>query len=195
VRLATLTRTLLALAVTMGLATSASGLARTQRIEEPLPAEYRDLAAGFLKTIRPTDTEQALEGLKALLLPDHNTGKIHFIMRVEAACPTGHCMTLVGNIFNKAIHLDFTLEAGPTVQFGDVSYELWGARTAPPWIFETRAGAGVVAVFREQGWVLTACASCTGHTVNPPPLVPHAPAPKFDTFEAFRRALEDEGKR
>jgi hypothetical protein len=102
-------------------------------------------------------------------------------------------MTLVGNISDNAIHLDFTLEAGPAVYFSDVSFELWGERTEPPWIFETRGGAGVVAIFREQGWVLTACANCTGNAIKPPPPRPPTPVPKFDTFEAFRRVLKEEG--
>jgi hypothetical protein len=42
----------------MGLATAALGLARTQWIEEPLPAEHRELTANFLKKIRPADDEK-----------------------------------------------------------------------------------------------------------------------------------------
>lgn len=102
-------------------------------------------------------------------------------------------MNLIGNIADNRIKVNFTLEDGPTVVFSDVGSWLWGSRTAQPWIFEARGNAGLVATLRNEGWVLTACANCTGHAVKPPPPSPPAAIPRFDTFESFRRALEEEG--
>lgn len=188
-----ISRVLFALAFIMGLSTAALSLAVTEWIENPLPVEYRNRASELLKTVRPKDADRALDGVKAMLWSDRNRNDIYIIMRVELDCPDGHCMTLVGRVKDETIDLDFLLEAGPVVHFGDVSLELWGSKTAPPWIFEARGGAGVVAVLREQGWVLTACTNCTGNAVKSPPRLPPPPAPKFDSYESFRRALKEQG--
>lgn len=188
-----ISRALLALAVIVGLSTAALSLAVTEWVENPLPAEYRNRASELLKTIRPKDANRALDGVKAILWPGRNSGDTYIIMRVEVDCPDDYCMTLVGRVRDEAIDLIFLLEAGPAVHFGDVSFELWGSRTAPPWTFEARGGAGVLAVLREQGWVLTACANCTRKAVKPPPRPLPPLVPKFDTFESFRSALKEQG--
>lgn len=187
-----ISRTLLALALLTGLSTEVLSLAVTEWVEAPLPVEYHKRAGELLKSIRPKDADRALDGVKAIMRSSYNRSDTYIIMRVELDCPDAHCMTLVGRIKDETIDLDFLLEAGPAVQFGDVRFELWGSKTEPPWIFEARGGAGVVAVLREQGWVLTACTNCTGNMIKPPPRLPPPPAPKFDTYESFRRALKEE---
>ena len=186
-------RALLALALIMGFSTAALSVAATEWIENPLPIEYRKHAGELLKTIRSKDSDRALENAKAILWSAQNINDTYIIIRVEFDCPDGYCMTLVGRIENEAIALKFLLQAGPTVHFGDVSFELWGSKTAPSLTFEARGGAGVIAVLREQEWILTACANCTGNVVKLPPRPAPLPVPKFDTYESFRHALKKQG--
>ncbi len=165
-----------------------------QWIENPLPVEYRGAAAELLRRVRPQDAEQALGSVKAILWQGQTRANVYILMRVEAGCRDYYCMTLVGHISDRVMHLDFVLEAGSAVHFTDVSHEFWGMKTDPPLIFETGNHAGLVAVLGPQGWVLTACANCTSSRAQRPLPEPRpSPVPKFDTFEHFRRALKEKG--
>lgn len=173
--------------------TGARAIAIVHQIDAPLPAEFRERAAALLKEVRPSDSEEALRNTKALWWSGRAAGEIIIIMRVELGCYVNNCMTLIGRMTGQSIKLDLTLEVGRAVLATDFGHSLWGSPSAPPLIFEIGDGVGLAAVFREQGWVVTACANCMdwgerNSVPTMPPLSPR-PEPRTERFEDFRSAL------
>lgn len=104
-------------------------------------------------------------------------------------------MTVIGHMTDQRFSADLTLEVGPTFLATGVGSGLWGSPTSPPLIFDA-GGVGVVAVYRKQGWVVSACANCThwkarSHLYHYTPDKPTLSEPEITSpsFEDFQRAL------
>lgn len=103
------------------LSKAAWGLGSTDWIDAPLPPEYRSRAVELLKKVRPKDTEQSVDSLKARLWQAPNEDQTYILMRVESDCQGRYCMTLMGRVSEDAVHSEFILQAGPTLYFADVT--------------------------------------------------------------------------
>ncbi len=186
-----LRRAILSAIAAMAVSTAAESMAIVHQIDKPLPLEFRERATALLKVVRPADAVTAIQNTKSLWWPGNVAGETIVILRVEADCPTaGNCMTIIGRMTDRGIKPELTLEVRPTVLAMDVSYGLWGAPSAAPLIFDAGGGAGLAAVFREQGWVVSACVDCTnwGNRASARPQN-HATEPMQPSFEEFQRAL------
>ncbi|WP_327523238.1 hypothetical protein [Bosea sp. (in: a-proteobacteria)] len=186
-----LRRTLLCAIGAMVVSTAAESLAIVQEIDKPLPLEFRERATDLLKELRPADAAEAIQNTKSLWWPGDVVGETIIILRVEADCPTaGNCMTIIGRMTDRAIKPELTLEVRPKVLAMDVSYGLWGSHSSAPLIFDAGGGVGLVAVFREQGWVVSACGDCTNLSARSSQRARDEPEVVLrQSFEDFQRAL------
>ncbi|PZR91488.1 MAG: hypothetical protein DI537_16125 [Stutzerimonas stutzeri] len=166
--------------------------ARLLRIDKPLPTELKDRVAGLLKKIRPADWEQAVTGSRVAW---HASWSDVVLIRVEAGCAQRQCMTLIGRLTDQAINLELTILAGDMVWMHDVFFDLWGSSSAPPWIFRTEGDAGLVAISRQEGWVVSACSNCTDWGSREPdqisPPEPRAVAPAISSPKSFKEFSQD----
>ena len=171
--------------------TAAESLAIVQEIDKPLPLEFRERATDLLKELRPADAAEAIQNTKSLWWPGDVVGETIIILRVEADCPTaGNCMTIIGRMTDRAIKPELTLEVRPKVLAMDISYGLWGSHSSAPLIFDAGGGVGLVAVFREQGWVVSACGDCTNFGSRSSQRARDEPEVVLrQSFEDFQRAL------
>lgn len=178
----------------IGSAPPAHAMAVLLRIDKPLPIELKDRVTELLKRIRPADWKQAAAGSKVAW---HASWSDVVLLRVEAGCSQRQCMTLIGRLTDQAINLELTILADDMVWMHDVFFDLWGSSSVPPWIFKTEGDAGLVAILRQEGWVVSACSNCTNwgsrkpDQISPPEPRPAAPAilpPK--SFREFSRDLE-----
>lgn len=177
--------------------TAAESVEFIHRIDRPLPPEIRERAATFLREVRPADAAAAIQNSKAWWNGSPARETV-IIIRVEADCPAaGNCMTVIGRMTELGFKAELTLEVGPTFLIMDVSYGLWGSDSGPPLIFDA-GDVGVVAISREQGWVVSACASCTNwkgrareYRYVPEVTKPAVREPETakQSFEDFQRAL------
>lgn len=176
--------------------TAADCLEFIHRIDRPLPPEFRERVAAFIRKERPADFQAAIENARAWWYGSLAEDTA-IIVRVEAGCPkAGNCMTVIGRMTEQRFDADLTLEVGPTFLATDISFGLWGSPSSPPLIFDA-GGVGVVALFRQQSWVVSACADCTNwkdrarvyHYIPEKPKLPEPEIAK-QTFDEFRRALE-----
>jgi len=186
--------TLLAAVLGFGSASPAHANAVLLRIDKPLPIELKDRVAELLKKIRPADWEQAVTGSRVAW---HASWSDVVLLRVEAGCSQRQCMTLIARQTKEAINLELTILADDMVWMHDVFFDLWGPSSAPPWIFKTEGDAGLVAISRQEGWVVSACSNCTNwgnrepDQISPPEPRPAAPTilpPK--SFREFSQDLE-----
>lgn len=186
-----LRRVILCAIASMAVSTAAESMAIVHQIDKPLPLEFRERTTALLKEVRPADAVEAIQNTKSLWWPGNVAGETIIILRVEADCPTaGSCMTIIGRMTSGGIKPELTLEVGPTFLAMYVSYGLWGSPSAAPLIFDVGGGVGLAAVFREQGWVVSACAGCTnwGSRASARPQN-HATEPMRPSFEEFQRDL------
>lgn len=183
------------MAISFALAQAALAQATVERIDTPLRFELRSRVADLLKKVRPKDFNEALANTKMLWKPSSSN---QIILRIEAACIAERCMTLVARVTEQEIVPELTLDAGQSVLVNDVLWPVWGSEPAPSLMFEGHDGAGLLAVARKQGWVLSACGGCTNwfpYTRTERPRAPaEPPQPVIDSFEAIRRTLESFGK-
>ncbi|RXT57308.1 hypothetical protein B6S44_02420 [Bosea sp. Tri-44] len=184
--------TILAAVLGFGSASSTYALAALIRIDKPLPNDLKDRVTELLKRVRPADWEQAVAGSKVAW---HASWSNTVLLRVEAGCFERQCMTLVGRLTDQAINLELTILADDTVSMHDVFNHFWGIESSPPWIFKTGGNTGLVAIQRDQGWLLTACSECTDWgdwrtTIIEPPLS-KSPAPPELTFGEFSQKLKE----
>ncbi|MCV9939837.1 hypothetical protein OIU35_26080 [Boseaceae bacterium BT-24-1] len=184
--------TILAAVLGLGSASPAHAKAVLLRIDKPLPVELKDRVTELLKKIRPADWEQAVAESKVAW---HASWRDVVLLRVEVGCGQRQCMTLIGRLTDQAINLELTILADDMVWMLDVFFDLWGSSSAPPWIFKTEGDAGLVAISRQEGWVVSACSNCTSWSSREPdqimPPEPRPAAPAISPPKSFKEFSQD----
>lgn len=185
-----LRRLFLIAAISCGLMSAASAKGSVYRIDMPIPDQLLGRVTDLFKKVRPGDWSDAVRNARML----RTIWSDQIILRTDAGCSAvGICMVLVGRVAERMIELEVLLDAGDSVYFSDVAY----GDASPPLFFEGHNGAGIVAISRQPGWLITACQGCTAwrlalprnEIMQPPPAQP-VPKPLAQSFDMFRHELE-----
>ncbi|MGE7417876.1 hypothetical protein [Methylobacterium tarhaniae] len=159
-------------------------------IADPVLDDLRARVADLLRSMRPADPDIALDATR--IIDDHGLWREHgtLILRVEANCRDGLCMTVIAQVTESGLVSQVTLNADNLVAFTDYSFPLWGEGAYPIHI-KGAGSTGTVLWLRQGSWVVEACGDCfmsaeeRAKRPSPPPSPPQ-PSP---TFEEFRRSL------
>lgn len=184
-----LTVILTAMAISVGVSPLKAGSAGLV-IKDPVPAELRERVADLLRIMRPADAAVAIDATRIIDGPLRRQYGM-LILRVEAGCREGLCMTVVTRVKKNGLIPEVTLNAGTLVWIADHSDPLWG-ESAHPIRFKAAGSTGIDLWNRHGGWVVDACGDCflsAEELARRFPATPSPPSPS-PTFEEFRRSLD-----
>ena len=158
-------------------------------ISDPVPDELRERVADLLRIMRPADAAVAIDATRII---DGALWRQHgmLILRVEADCREGLCMTVVTRVKENGLIPEVTLKADTLVWIADYSYPLWG-ESAHPIRFKGAGSTGIDLWNRHGGWVVDACGHCF-HSAEelarrlPPPRTPPLPSPTVAALSRWR---------
>ncbi|KQT89906.1 hypothetical protein ASG60_09615 [Methylobacterium sp. Leaf469] len=182
----------LALLMVAGLGGAARAQWTMRPLESPLPEQLKVRAEALVRTLRPHDADESVAHLRTI--EDAASHPEVVLLRVEADCRLGRCMTVLARDEAAGMVPELILQVGPAMIVGDLFSSLWGVPTEPGFLFEGDDDNTLVVVRRGAMWVVSACNACIAwhaqKAPSPPRTVsPPVPPPPLLTFEDFRTFL------
>nr|USU34129.1 hypothetical protein NG677_10925 [Methylobacterium sp. OTU13CASTA1] len=182
----------LALLMVAGLGGAARAQWTMRPLESPLPEQLKVRAEALVRTLRPHDADESVAHLRTI--EDAASHPEVVLLRVEADCRLGRCMTVLARDEAAGMVPELILQVGPAMIVGDLFSSLWGVPTEPGFLFEGDGDNTLVVIRRGAMWVVSACNACivwhAQKAPSPPRTVsPPVPPPPLLTFEDFRTFL------